>query len=164
MIAASPYHCTSQPNIRIANRQAKNRKREQTPERKAAVKAWCVGKTCTCGCGQPANCAHHPSDDLYEDEWADLSQCEPWNSRCHHLHHKGFVRCPECGGWMRAGREKCAKCAGWTGKKEHFNRHSCDRHGAGQICSRSSYRCPYARTKAEKMCDIFEAKKKAMKK
>jgi len=157
MSAAKPHHCISQPNIRIQNRQTKNRKRERDPARIAAVKEWCVGKLCTCGCGQPANCAHHPSDDLYEDEWADLSQCEPWQSLCHHKHHKGFVRCPECGGWMKPGREKCSKCEGWVAKRirQGKSRHPCDHNRGSQRCWRNGQLlvCPYSPRTAEARCD-----------
>lgn len=110
MTPATIHSVTNPGAIRAQNRQTRNRKREVSPERKAAVKAWCVGKLCSCGCGKPANCAHHPSDDLYQDEWANLDECEPYNSRCHHLHHKGLERCPSCGGWMKAGAETCFNC------------------------------------------------------
>ena len=105
---------TNPQRIRADNRQAHNREREATPERREEVRLWCIGKQCSCGCRQDANCAHHPGDDLYADEiWANLDECEPYQSFCHTLHHKGYVRCLGCGGWMRKGREECSKCSGW---------------------------------------------------
>ncbi len=156
MIAATPYHCTSQPNIRIKNRQKKNRKREADPARKAAVKGWCKGQLCTCGCGQPANCAHHPNDTLYGDEWADLSQCEPWQSFCHHMHHKGFVRCPECGGWMRHGHEMCSKCRKVSrATRRRHNRHPCPKNLGNQRCAFSwSPVCSFSPQRATE-CDWY---------
>lgn len=132
----STISVTCPQEIRKDNRQARNREREANPERKAAVKAWCEGKTCTCGCGQPANCAHHPTNDLYEDEWANLSECEPWQSFCHHMHHNGFVRCAECGGWMRPGKEMCSKCRGVTkATRRRHNRHPCPKNRGSQKCA-----------------------------
>jgi hypothetical protein len=100
--------------IRAKNRQANNRKRERDPERRAIVKAWCMGKLCSCGCGMPANTAHHISDDLYADDEAyrDLANCEPYYHLCHRAHHRGYERCPICRGWMRKGSESCYKCRG----------------------------------------------------
>jgi hypothetical protein len=51
-------------------------------------------------------------------------------------------------------------------RREKKVKHPCKFHHIGGSCglSRIGTKCPYARTKAEKMCDIFEAKKKAMKK
>lgn len=155
----STHHCTCQPRIQIENRQAKNRKREQDPARKAAVKAWCKDKLCSCGCGQPANCAHHPSDNLYDDEWANLDECEPWYSRCHHLHHKGLARCPSCGGWMRAGNEKCAKCQGHRvhNTKMGYVRHPCGKNFGRQRCTERIV-CRRSPAKAEG-CDYFIPRK-----
>lgn len=99
----------SPENRRINNRQFRNRKRERNPERRKAVKIWCIGKNCSCGCGRSANTPHHPSDDLYKDEWADLSECEPYYHTCHHMHHKGFARCPVCGKWIPKDGE-CWSC------------------------------------------------------
>ena len=146
---------TCPQRISINNRQANNRAREADPARKAAVEAWCVGKLCTCGCGQPANCAHHPTDDLYQDEWADLSQCEPWQSFCHHMHHRGFERCPECKGWMRKGREKCAKCSGWRKRNQLSGRiwHPCRKNLGRQKCTELIV-CSYSPKKA-RVCDHF---------
>ena len=168
MIAVNPHHCISQPNIRINNRQYDNRKRERTPARRAEVKAWCSGKLCTCGCGRPANTPHHPHDGLYQDEyWADLRECEPWYHQCHHNYHHGLVRCPECGGWMKQGREKCAKCSGWTrtAKKPRHAWHSCGWNRGNQQCSNSARRdriCPYNSRDAPNRCDAdhFAARKK----
>lgn len=141
---------TNPQEIRKDNRQAHNREREANPERKAAVKAWCEGKTCTCGCGQPANCAHHPTDDLYEDEWANLDECEPWQSFCHHMHHRGFVRCPECSGWMRPGKEMCSKCRGVTkATRRRHCRHPCPKNRGSQKCAFSwSPVCSYSPQRA----------------
>lgn len=133
-----PLAVTCPEAIRAQNRKANNRKRERDPERRAIVKAWCVGKTCTCGCGKPANTPHHVSDDLYKDEgaWKDLANCEPYYHICHGLHHKGFERCPVCKGWMRRGSESCYRCRGasyWISprKKDQF---PCNWHRKGQRC------------------------------
>jgi hypothetical protein len=151
---------TCPQEIRKDNRQAHNREREQTPERKAAVKVWCIGKTCTCGCGRPANCAHHPTDDLYQDEWANLDECDPWQSFCHHMHHKGFVRCPKCGGWMRPGKEACSKCRGSTIRKPSI-KHPCDRRKPDQKCARKpGMVCEYSAAKAKTNCSYFKERKK----
>lgn len=108
------FFVTCPQAIRTANRKARNRKREKKPEVRALVKAWCIGKVCSCGCGRPANTAHHPRGELYESDlrYLNLNECEPYYHTCHHLHHRGLVRCPSCGGWMRQGNEKCAKCQG----------------------------------------------------
>lgn len=146
---------TNPQEIRKDNRQAHNREREQNPARKEAVRIWCTGKLCTCGCGQPANCAHHPTDDLYQDEWADLSQCEPYQSWCHMMHHRGFERCPECRGWMRKGREKCAKCSGWRKRNQPSGRirHPCRKNVGRQKCTELIV-CSYSPKKAS-ACDHF---------
>ena len=161
MSSAATYHCTNPQRIRIDNRQADNRQRESNPDRKAAVKAWCIGKLCTCGCGKPANCAHHPTDDLYGDEWGNLDECEPYTGRCHHMKHKGYDRCPECGGWMKRGSEKCAKCRGWRARnlKKGVVRHPCEDNEGRQVC-RTRLVCPYSPQKAEN-CDYFKKRKPA---
>lgn len=111
------FSVISPQNIAKDNRQYNNRKRERNPARRKEVKEWCRGKKCECSptCNRLANTPHHPSDDLYKDEWANLSECIPYNNRCHHNHHKGYVRCPSCGGWMKKGSEMCYTCY----KKEH---------------------------------------------
>lgn len=148
---------TNPQRLRADLRQANNRQREQAPERKAAVERWCIGKLCSCGCGQPANCAHHPTDDLYGDQWADLSECEPYNSGCHHMRHKGYDRCPECGGWMKRGSEKCAKCRGWRARntKRGIVRHPCSHNIGRQRCQRDGrvLVCPYSPRTAQQRCD-----------
>ena len=124
MIAVTIHHCISQPNIRIQNRQAKNRKREVDPALVAIKKQWCIGKVCDCGCGRPANTPHHPKGELYENDpaYADPANWEPYYHTCHHNLHKGLVRCPTCTGWMQPGNEKCYRCQGhhWKEAREHF--------------------------------------------
>ena len=127
---------TCPQRIRADNRQEANRAREQTAERRKAVFEWTRGKLCSCGCGKAANCAHHPTDDLYGDQWADLSQCEPYNPNCHRMKHRGYERCPECGGWMARGSEKCSRCRGYSGLARQKSRHPCGRHRGQQRCQR----------------------------
>lgn len=161
------YRCQSPDNIRIQNRQAKNRKRERDPKRRAEVKKWCEGKLCTCGCGQPANTPHHPGDNCYADEiWADLRECEPWRHTCHRRYHKGWVRCPQCGGWMKPGFEVCYKCSG--GGKTHTRKkipfridHPCQDHRRTGRCGTDNGfgQCQYSAKDAEGRCEEFRARK-----
>ena len=146
---------TCPQRISINNRQAHNREREL--QIRAAVIEWCKGKLCTCGCGEPANCAHHISDDLYKDETAyrDLNNCDPYTGGCHKMHHRGFERCPECRGWMRKGREKCAKCSGWRKRNQSSGRirHPCRKNVGRQKCTERVV-CIYSPKKA-RACDYF---------
>ena len=147
---------TNPQRIRIDIRQTKNRAREATPARKAEVAAWCVGKKCSCGCGRDATTPHHPSDTLYADEiWADLRESEPWYYKCHSMYHRGFERCPRCGGWMHHGKEYCYKHDSWKRCKPR-GRHPCRFHSGPQKC-RKKIACPYPPRKAEE-CNMFEQK------
>ena len=159
MTPATIHSCTCQPRIQIENRQARNRKRERNPARRAQVKAWCAGKLCSCGCGQSANTPHHPSDSLYEDEWANLDECEPWKAWCHHLHHKGLERCPVCHGWMKRGREKCWKCEPHRvhNLRTGHTRHPCGKNEGQQRCKDGRV-CARSPAKAEG-CDYFTPRK-----
>jgi len=152
---------TNPHQIAIDNRQTNNRQREK--ENRAAVIRWCIGKVCTCGCGKPANVAHHVSDELYKDETAylDLANCDPYRAWCHRMHHKGFVRCPVCHGWMREGRDKCAKCSGWKKHKFIKSHHPCKSHLKSGRCSKSRIgsQCLYSPNKAPVLCkDGFVAR------
>ena len=155
---ASVHHCTCPQRIRADIRQTKNRKRERTPARRAEVQKWCEGKTCTCGCGKPANTPHHPNDGRYDDEyWADLRECEPWYHICHRNHHKGWIRCPECGGWMRPGFDRCYLCSnhGKTKtRKPKVPAHPCRSHLMTGRCRKSpiSQQCTFAARNALKDC------------
>jgi hypothetical protein len=128
-------------------RRATNRRRER--EIRAEVIEWCVGKVCSCGCGRPANMAHHPTDDMYVTElrYHNLNQCEPYYHRCHYMMHKRFVRCPGCGGWMKEGSEKCSKCRGWRPRNKRNTRHPCGANTGSQRCSLNGV-CHYAPKKA----------------
>lgn len=170
--AISPITTTSCPQaIAAANRKTRNRKREQDPAVRALVKAWCVGKVCSCGCGRPANMAHHPTDDLYASDirYLNLDECEPFFHTCHHNMHHGLIRCPGCGGWMRQGSEKCAKCRGTVRTQKDRNgriykstykrRHPCLKNLGQQRC-REKIVCPYSPRKAPDGCRAFVARKK----
>ena len=132
----TPLAVTCPQQIRTQNRKANNRKREQDPERRAIVKAWCIGKLCSCGCGKQANTAHHVSDDLYADEgeYKDLANCEPYYHTCHNNYHKGLERCPTCKGWMARGADRCSKCRGVVWKSSRPRRFPCGWHRASQRC------------------------------
>lgn len=148
--------------IRIGNRQAQNRKRERDPAQRAAVKAWCEGKTCSCGCGRPANTAHHVADTLYADDVAykDLANCDPYYHTCHRNHHKGLERCPVCKGWMRRGSESCYRCRGVFRLRPRPDRFPCSWHRRGQRCLsplRYSRVCDRSPVKADG-CDYFLVK------
>ena len=133
MIVALSTTCPQE--IAAINRKAKNRYRER--KIRAEVIEWCKGKVCSCGCGRPANMAHHPTDDIYRSDllYHNLDQCEPYYHRCHYNMHHGNVRCPSCGGWMKAGAEKCAKCRGWRHKNKRKTRHPCAANTGNQRCS-----------------------------
>lgn len=152
----SPLDCTSPPNIRIANRQEINRKRERDPALIKIKKAWCKGKKCSCGCGRDANTAHHPRGELYESDpvYYDSSQWEPYYSGCHQNLHRGYVKCPSCGGWMKPGKEMCWKCRGKPSGK-HRLRYPCKFRLQLQRCSKRII-CPYGYKSAEQQCEIFE--------
>ena len=158
-LAISPIAVTCPAEIARIGRQARNRTRERDPARRKAVRAWCVGKECSCGCGKPANTPHHPSGDLYKDKWADLSECEPYYHICHHLLHKGYLRCPSCKGWMRPGYEKCWKCRGRPGGKHRIrrHRHPCLKNLGQQRCSEKGV-CPHSPRKAAGRCERFAAR------
>jgi hypothetical protein len=156
------FFVTCPQAISTANRKARNRKREKKPAVRALVKAWCIGKVCSCGCGRPANTAHHPGE-LYESDlrYLNLNECEPYYHTCHHLHHRGYIRCPSCGGWMRQGNEKCAKCQGWRRYKDlhrssGHTRHPCNKNLGQQKC-RDGRVCGRSPVKAEG-CDWFVAR------
>lgn len=146
--------------IAAINHKARNREREKDPAVKALVRAWCKGKVCSCGCGKPANTAHHPEGKLYETDliYLDLNNCEPFWYWCHRMMHAGFVRCPECGGWMRRGREKCSKCFGWKRNRKKPRKHPCLKNSGPQQC-RQKCVCPYPPKKAEG-CDHYTARVK----
>lgn len=144
------YQITICPaEIARVNRQARNRLRERNPAVRALVKAWCIGKICSCGCGRPATTAHHPTDDLYESDirYLNLSQCEPYYHHCHYMRHRGFERCPACNGWMRQGSEKCAKCRGWRHKNKRKIVHPCAKNLGQQRCAQKGV-CCYSPRKA----------------
>ena len=151
---------TCPQEIARIGRQARNRKREKDPALVALKKEWCVGKVCSCGCGRAANTPHHPRGALYENDlvYADPENWEPYYHTCHHNMHKGLVRCPSCGGWMRSGNEKCAKCRGWRYKNRKLIRHPCDKNLGQQRC-RDGRICARSPRKAEG-CDWFVARKK----
>lgn len=147
--------------IRALNRKTRNRKRER--ENRAAVIAWCQGKVCSCGCGRPANTAHHVADTLYADDEAykDLDNCEPYYHTCHRMHHKGLERCPLCGGWMLRRSESCYRCRGVARtRSSRPHRFPCLWHRRGQRCLsplRYSGICDRSPKTAEG-CDHFMAK------
>ncbi|MCU0651139.1 MAG: hypothetical protein MUC52_02785 [Candidatus Omnitrophica bacterium] len=80
---------TCPAEIARINRQARNRKREKNPVLVAIKRKWCEGKTCSCGCGRPANTPHHPRGELYENDAAyiDPDNWEPYYHICHHRYH-----------------------------------------------------------------------------
>lgn len=148
MMAISRTICPQE--IAATNRKVKNRRREQNPEVRAAVKEWVKGKLCACGCGKEANMAHHPTRDLYRDSrYSDQSEWIPYYHKCHFNMHRHLVRCPVCKGWMREGNEKCAKCQGWRYRniKVGHNRHPCGANTGSQRCSLNGV-CPYNPQKA----------------
>ena len=157
------HSVTCPRDIRRINRQAKNRKREK--ENRAAVIAWCEGKKCSCGCGSYADMAHHTSDNLYKDEIAyrDLDNCDPYYHSCHTMHHRGYERCPKCGGWMKRGSEMCYACRKITyGERIVTNqrkvRHPCLKNIGKQRCSEKNL-CPHPPAKA-RSCAYFKERKK----
>ena len=155
----STASCTNSARIRINNRQARNRRREK--EHRSEVIAWCIGKKCTCGCGQDADVAHHVSDDLYKDDEAylDLANCDPYYHQCHSQHHRGYCRCPKCRGWMKRGREQCAKCEGWRSVNIRLRkiRHPCRFNLGKQKCT-LRIACPFTPKKAPTDCNKFQAR------
>jgi hypothetical protein len=133
----SSITCTSQANIAIENHRASQEQICGDPHHQADVDAWVKGKVCSCGCGRPATTPHHPDLNVYgTEEYHDLSLCEPYYWHCHKMLHKGFVRCPECSGWMRPGHEMCSKCRGVTkATRRRHNRHPCPKNRGSQKCA-----------------------------
>jgi hypothetical protein len=158
---------TCPAEIARINRQARNRKREKNQVLVAIKRKWCEGKTCSCGCGRPANTPHHPRGELYENDAAyiDPDNWEPYYHICHHRYHTGWQHCPTCGKWMRPGSEQCWICAGKPrGKRRRPPRHPCTHWFSQQTCrtERGIKVCPYSAKKAQEQCEQFEKRERKL--
>jgi hypothetical protein len=109
-------HSCSNPQARRTRNRRKTKARiRQSPEWKAAVKAWVVGKKCE-WCGSPDNILpHHPYQDTPNEIYGDLdlSGCIPVCESCHFMYERRHKqRCPVCKtNWMPLkGVEMCWSC------------------------------------------------------
>ena len=174
MTSSSSLAVTSPDNRRIANRQARNRKRWRGPKWKAAVAAWIPGKKCECDppCGRDAEVPHHPLGKLYETDelYLDFTNCIPMSGHCHRNLHRGYVRCTKCNGWMQPGRDSCSRCNGnWREGNVKYRRvrHSCQHNIGTQLCARKHsdgllHRsiCPHSSRKAEADCEHYKRRER----
>lgn len=90
---------SSPANIRIENRQAKNRRIWSSKKWKDAREKFLRVCPLCAWCGEPSELAHHPTDEYYgKDEYIDLhlSRCTALCKRCHFALHKGLILCPKC--------------------------------------------------------------------
>ena len=99
--------------IRAANRHARNETIWGSPEWKAASKTYLAHHPICEYCGAPSEIAHHDEDWMYfqRDVYLDLERwATPACRSCHTMLRRGYMRCPECGGWMWPGRQRCSRC------------------------------------------------------
>lgn len=91
------HQSRSPANIRIENRQARNRKTWRSQEWKHNKAEFLKNNPVCAICGKPAQTPHHPDPSVYgTPAYYTLAGCIPLCHRCHAQHHEGKVLCKVC--------------------------------------------------------------------